>query len=303
MSFGVADLITVAILRERLIFLSKHPDYIEFMLLPFIVNKGLEELVGRQYIAQAVEFIMNNRIMVAPYYELEPKIRPAIAVVASGNEEQQFLGDEGFSCPTAIVQPRVYATFDALSISEDGMVISVPLAYDLQSKLWPGLYVKNGSIVRMIRGLAVKETQVDIYVTESISAGTPIKGWVAQSAETVKGYHINESVDRVRIQCKLQTTGDYSVHRLLSIVVRYCLKSSRLLFDSMGVQVATFSYTPPMPSEMTEMEFETVYTIEGLLKESWVIAEFQTPDYVQVEAAVTPDIETEEGDDSVVLVE
>jgi len=227
--------------------------------------------------------------LVAPHYELDLKHRPSISVIASGNEEGQYIGDEGFSSPTEMVEPNIYAEFDASSIQEDRLVILVAKDYGLTEKIWPGLWVKSDSgSVNKIRGVISGTSHDTICLETALLEDVSLKGWKVQSAESTKGYLINESQDKVHIQCKLQSTGDYSVHRLLGITMRYCLKSSRLHFDRLGLQVATFAYTPPMPTEQSELEFETVFTIEGLLKEGWIAKEYKTPTEIQAETIAVP---------------
>jgi hypothetical protein len=84
----------------------------------------------------------------------------------------------------------------------------------------------------------------------------------------------NASTDMVTVQMNLCTTGDPSIHRLLSIVLRYCLKSGRMDFENMGFQVPIISYTTLLPSEQTELEWESTYTIEGKFTDSWIDREY-----------------------------
>jgi hypothetical protein len=112
---GMADLITVAVIKNKLEFLSKNPTHLEFILGAFACDP-IRSYVGKEHLKQCIDFVTQNRIQVAPYYELDMKRRPSIGVVSSGREESMFLGDYGseghlnhFSLP-----PRIYAEMSSL---------------------------------------------------------------------------------------------------------------------------------------------------------------------------------------------
>jgi hypothetical protein len=278
--FGVADLITCAVIKQRLEFLSKNPSHLEFILSPFWCNKSLRDLVGAEHIKNCVDFVINNKITVAPYYEIDLKKSPSISIVSSGVEEIQTLGDYGDNVFNQTVKPIEYLNFDATLINADE--IHVSKEYNLERKLWNGVTLTNGTESRILKGMKVGgETDMStvLYLDTDLPTGTDMKGWLAQSSSVDKRYILSTSIDKVSVQIKLTTMGDYSIHRLLNIVLRYCLKKGRMDFENAGMQVPTFSYSPPILTEgESDIVFESVCTIEAKMPEYWIDHEFTSPD-------------------------
>jgi hypothetical protein len=142
------------------------------------------------------------------------------------------------------------------------------------------MYIKNGDYATRLQGIkpGVNGADDTLYLKDTIPTTVLLKGWQAQSSERYRGITLNASMDDVTVQCKLTTNGDYSLHRLFSVVLRYCLKRGRLIFDSYGMQVASFSYTPPMLSDQDEMEYESVCTINCKVTDTWIEKDWITPD-------------------------
>lgn len=278
--FGIADLITCAVIKNRLEFYAKNPLHLEFVLGGFC-SSPLLEMVGVDHLKHCIDFVVNNEIHVAPYYQLDATKRPSIAIVASGAENQQFIGDFGRFEQLAEkrLPPRVYASFDAKDIVNFRTGLAVSADLHLEEKLWPGLVITNGKFYATLRGVYVadgKETM--IHLEEEIPEGTALNGWRAQSFAREKGIEVHSSMDAVTVQGQLATTGDPSVHRLLGVVLRSCLKSGRHIFDAYGMQVATFSYQPIVASETTELEFTSNFQIEAKFTDSWISREFDLSD-------------------------
>jgi hypothetical protein len=272
--FGLADLVTCAVLKDGLQFLADHPAHLEFILGSFVNIPELKSLVGAEHIKECIEFITTNRMHVAPFYQIDIKKRPALSVVSSGSENVQFIGDYGSVQESRIVlPPRTYQSWDAKEISKCTMKVAKNL--ELEKKLWVGLVISNGTHSAILKGILVRDGEdTTLYLDREWDENPRLTGWSAQSDNTAKGYVVHSSMDDVRVQVKLTTNGDYTVHRLMSIVTRYCLKRGRLMFDRMGMQVATFNYTPPMLTDNTEFEFESVFTIDAKMMDSWIYEEF-----------------------------
>lgn len=280
--FGMADLITVAVINDGLKHFAKNPFHLEFVLGAFC-SEPIRSMVGPEHIKQCVEFISNNRIQVAPYYQLDTKHRPAIGVISQGRENQQFLGDYGAMSGDGdqryTLPPRVYAQFNATSITDDRQGLVVSREYGLDQKLWPGVILTNGFQTNRISGILVRDGHpTTICLNDKLPEGASLAGWRAQSQERARGVVAAASMDDVTIQLTLTTHGDPSVHRLLAVVVRACLKRGRLMFDMYGLQKATYSYTPPIVSDQAELEMESQFTIEAIYTDLWVDKEFDLND-------------------------
>lgn len=278
MSFGICDIITCEVIKDGLLHLSRNPKHIEHILGVFSCNDLVLKNVGREYLAQCIQYIMDNRVEVAPYYAIDVKRRPSISVISSGSEDTQFLGDYGFEQNMNMNMPAVvYAQWDATAISKDEMTVTAD--YKLDTKLWIGMFISNGQHTVRLTGILKKSGEpTTLFLDQELPDNTRLTAWTAKSSEKGRGATVSASMDAVTVQCKLTTNGDFSIHRLMSIVTRYCLKRGRLLFDQYGMQVASFSYTPPMLTEQDEHEFESVYTINAKFTDTWIEKEYDLAD-------------------------
>lgn len=275
--FGMADLVTCYVIRDGLQNLASNPDHCRYILGGFTTTP-LSSLVARDHIEQAVKFVTENAINVAPYYELDMQKRPSVAVVSSGGEDTQFIGDFGSYCVSKNkLQPEIYAEFDAKSI--EGDEIRVPRALKLEDKIWINVIVTNGTVSARVKGILVRDGEDTVLLLDKdLPDGTTLKDWKAQSLDRQKGLEIHSSMDKVTVQVNLSTTGQASVHRLLALIIRYTLKRGRQQFEAFGLQVPTFSYTPLMLGDADELEFQTVFTIETKVLDSWIDSEFDLND-------------------------
>lgn len=282
----VPELITTAVLQQQLKYLAQHPTHLQFMLGMFNKNV-LGKLVGPHYVKQAIDMISNNRIMVAPYYDLDMKHVPRISLVSSHSESQMYLGDIGTVDPDATIQqtlaPVTYAEFDVKSISGDTLFVSANL--NLDQTLFPGLTITNNETTRVLQGVLVRTGQdTQLVLNQAVDTSeVSLRDWKAQSGVGARGFVLGASTDDVTVQARLNTNGDPTVHRLLALVVRNCLKRGRLWFDLYGLQVATIAQTPMIAVEDTEIEYETLFTIQGKSTDHWVIQEFDTPEFIEAD--------------------
>lgn len=275
--FGVLDLLTVSLIEKKFKFYQDNPEYLRFMLCGYHNSQEMFDLVGPDYIKHAVDFITNSKINILPYFVLDSKSSPSISVIASGTESQQFIGEnagymESCSRP-AYFGPVIVAEWAASFI--EGNVMGVPPELRLDSKLWPGLIVTNGQYSVVIEGIVNSST---LCFKTDLPSDALLTGWRATTAGTNKLYALNASVDSATVQCKLTTTGEAGDHRLLGLVLRNILKSSRLNFDKMGFQNTKISYSAMMVTNQDELEYESVYSITGDCTEHWIDRVVQTLD-------------------------
>jgi len=277
--FGVLDLVTVTMIEKRIEHFKNNPDWLEYILCGYHGNRALFDMVGAEYIKQSIEYISQTKINVLPYYNPDLKQSPSISVIVSGNEHQQYIGELGFqelapaSKQTVMSNPIVVAEWNAKSI--DGNVMSVPPELSLDTKLWPGIIITNGTVSAVLDGIVDAST---LCLKEDLPAGIEPRGWRAQTAGSNKIYNISSSTDSVSVQCKLTSHGEPGNHRLLGLLLRASLKSSLLNFDKIGFQNTKISYTPMVLTNQEEMEYESVYSIDGVFTETWIASEVQGPD-------------------------
>lgn len=269
---GVLDLFVVTTLENKIKELIANPDRIEFLLCGFHANQQMLDYIGAPYVKQAVEYILNNKINIFPYYNLDMQKHPSVAVVCSGNEHQKFIGDYGQNETYQAVRPTVVAKFDAKSISGDSM--TVPTELNLKDKLWIGLVVTNGVTSNIISGI----DESTIYFKEPFPLETRLTNWQAQTLGSYKMYEVGASIDNVTIQIKITTMGDPSLHRIVQLILRGVIKSARLDFDNIGLQDISISYGSLALTNQDDSIFESVISIDGKFTDRWVIREFDTFD-------------------------
>jgi len=296
---SISDLIVVQTLKEGFQFLSTRPEHIEFILCGFQENPAIRKLVGPEYVKQAIEYVTQNRFYITPYYEYDVKRTPSVAVVASGGEAQQFLGDYGSEASGPIVcKPRVYVSWDAKAIDVANNTMMVSPEYRLETKLWRGVLVTDGTQELRVDGVLAREGQdTAIYFKSSTPiAMAALKGWNSQSGQPRKAYEISSSIDSVNIQCKISTVGDASLHRLAQIIVRYIIKSRRLLLDSQGLQCSTITYSPIILADQEEQLYESVVSIAAKAPESWIGAEYDMngEGRIDIQVLIEPEFPSEE---------
>lgn len=270
---GMSELIVVYVIRKGLEHFVNNPVELQYILGSFS-SDAIRDMVAPNHIAQCIDFIRNNKILVQPFYDLNTKHRPLISVTSGGVEDTQFLGDSGgyisrvreFDLP-----PIVYTEFVAVGFSEDRYGLQTTRDYMLHEKLWPGLIITNGVFSGTVDGILQRLGEpTTIYLKEKIPEGTSLVGWKAQSQDRGKGATVGASIDHVSVQITLTTHGDPSVHRLLQILLRGVLKKNRAFFESCGLQVPTFSYQPLMITDPNEMEVESSLKIETKFTDTWV---------------------------------
>jgi len=293
---GMADLVTTFVINDGLEQLAAHPDQCLFLLGAFC-GEPLNKLVNKDHINQAVELITSKKIIVAPYYELDMKYRPSVGIVASGVEDTQFLGDVGFIQQSLVLNPVTYATFDIKAVNLDTVNVSAGL--NLDQLLVLGCVISIGSFTAKLKGINVVAGQDTVlFLDTTIPPGTPFLNWKASSVPSSKAYEVLSSMDKVTIQVNLLTTGQSSVHRLIALIIRYCLKRGRQYFDQFGLQVPTFSYTPVICTDDSELEFQSTFTIETKVMDSWVFKEI---DPTQIVGITTTLHSTNPADEDVIL--
>lgn len=304
--FGIADLVTVFVIKDGLEFLSKNPDHIYYIFAGFD-HAPINTMVSPDHIKSVVEYISKNAINVGTHYDLDIQKLPSVAVVSSGVEEMQFIGDYGQTdtCRPIVAQPTVFASFDIKSASEDSIFVSY--YENLDKKLWIGLVVTDGRDFFRIKSIIPGHPSGDdpkdteIVLDKKIPDGYSLKGWKAQSLPKQTGYEVNASVDKVTVQINLSSSGAASVHRLLSILIRYCLKRGRRYFEHYGLQVPTFSYTPLMLTSPEELIYESTFTIETKVTDTWIAREFELNDNTKNVILGATAVPTDEDDDEVNL--
>lgn len=287
MGFNMADLAVTAVLEEKLEFLRNNPDHLNWMLGQFVRFPKINWMVGPNHIKQCVQYIMNVKPIVRPYYEMDLAKLPSIVMSSSQGESMQFMGDYGFESRQEMLKPLQIITIDVVSYDKNIVWID----RKTEEKLWPGLWISIGDFKSKIVSIfdKVDGVNVKMELADNVPVGTPLKDWIISTAKSEKWYTVNSSVDDVTTTITLTTMGEHGTHRLMSTVVRYCLKSSRMLFDDYGMQVARFIQQPIVLIDEEQMVWQTGFVMESKMADHWIEKEVNVDGGVLFDVDVIPD--------------
>lgn len=271
MSFIMAELVTTAVIENRLLYLSQHPDHINWMLAPFVTNKEVGRLVDARYVAECIKYITTVRPMVRPLYETDMAKLPSIIVASHQGEAQQFLGDYGGSVCAGDVSPTILLTFNAIGATSNTLITTDN--QNVEETVWPGLYLRSGDFVSRINSVYKLNGDVIVQLDKDLPSGVSLRNCEVITSANQKIYEFGSSIDNVVVNITLSTSGDHAIHRLMSTVLRYCLKSGRMLFDSYGMQVATFSQQQVIVADETQLVWQTNFVAEAKITDHWITDE------------------------------
>ena len=239
---------------------------------------------GSRYIKQCVDLITQNKITIVPYYLLDIVKLPSISVVADYRENLDFLGDFGNTCTTDIIPPAVITTLNAIKWPTElnGLVCNEHL--DL---LQAGLWLRQDQFITRIKYiLPASDNSSYTIFTEDDLPRIKLIDWEVVTNSHTKIAEIHTSSNDVEVMINLKSSGDIEVHKLLALVVRYCLKSHRLFIDSRGLQLGKSSQSYPIPYDQEQGIFQTNFNLNGKYFDSWIQYEETTKD-VNVEMIAT----------------
>lgn len=288
--FGLADMIVIEVIEKALLNLRNNPHHLEFILGGYHKSDFLKKLHGSNYIRQCVGLILENRLHVSPYYVLDTNRLPNVVVTAIYNEEQQFMGDFGSDCTLAL-QPKCYAKFNASELSTDLLTLKVTKPSSLEKVLRPGMFLCNGDF----------SVRIDMIVTgpvyTEISSQSPLlnklSGWEAKSSPQARFTVVNSSLNACTAMLKIKSSGDIETHKLLCMVLRYCLKFSRLSLENLGFQRTSVTQQMTILEDADQSIFATTFQISGVIADSWIVKESTSPEFLDIiMCAVPEDLET-----------
>lgn len=274
--FATVDYLITAGIQKRLDFLKHNPHHLAFIFSKFVCDKDIMDIVGPNYLKDAVEFITNNKLHVAPAYNLDENKLPSVAIISSGSESQQFLGDYGAGRVEKSAPPVIYDWFDANEIKGSDLIVSEN--YNFDKKLWRNIHIGNGTFITTLESVYNSNGKTVLALKDPIPEETSLKQWATMSDDKYRAYRYSASIDDITASITLTTSGSYSIHYLFSIVLRYCLKANRMYFDNHGFQVSTSKYSIPVINDQVENIFQSNYTLEGKFTEYWIDHEFDLPD-------------------------
>lgn len=285
--FGLADMIVIEVIERGLENLRQNPHHLEFILGGYHQSKFLKKLHGERYVQQCIDYITQNKIHVEPYYVLDTNRIPNIAVLATYHEDTQFLGDYSSTCSTLSLQPKCYAQFDATTLSADKLSVFAASSYKLENTIRPGMLLVNGDFSATITSVFVRDGQLtEIYINKK--APQKLKGWKVQSIAVPKFTRTASSLNSANVMIKMRSSGDIEVHKLICLVIRYCLRFGRLQLDSLGYQTTKLSQEMTVLEDPDQSIFATSFSMTGVIADTWIDAESTGPEFIDLKICAVP---------------
>lgn len=269
--FAISDMITIEVLEAGIENLRNHPEHLEFILGGYHQSKFLRKLHGSNYIRQFRDWINKNEIKIQPYYAPDTNVFPNISVTATYSESEQFLGDYGQSSAHNLTVASCLAHFDASELTDDLLELRVSNSYNLQRYAAPGKILANDEFMTEIEYVVIGPDYTSIRTKEAMPR--TLADWKIQDPHSVKKITVDASLNQTSVFIKVKSAGDVELHKLLCMVVRYCLKYGRLHFDSLGLMVPTFSQEMMVLEDPDQSIYSSVFTITGRIGDSWIISE------------------------------
>lgn len=276
-------------LKKQFSYLRDHPEHLEFLLSGFLLNDEMNNIYGAPYIDKAMKWISENEFYFTLGYRLDLDKLPNICVTyEGGSEERQFIGDYADTQKVSI-NTKTYAFFDIKDIDADGnLVVSKDL--NLTNKVWRRLLVKNKKFESQIIDFQTNKND-DLVLVLSLKADKtlPLSGWKAVSPLKAKSLVIGSSFDRARVTVYMNIAGDPELAELISCVLRYLLKQSRMYLLKNGMEDISFSHSAlNRNADFPESNvWLTQHTINGALQDQWIITESNGADKIQLTVKAT----------------
>ena len=281
--FVLPDLYVLYIIEDFFDGLRNNPEKLNYVLSSYARFDKMVEKTGDNYINECVSYIYDNRLKFVPGYDFNEDSFPCISTISYTDEKNQFIGDTGFQDimynelqnQQRVVIPTVYQEFSAVAQKEE--VLFVPQEYNLIRKIWRNIFITNQGFSSQLTGMKNTEIKISnkkvpvtaLYLDKKIPS-LDKKLWKAQTGPQEYIASLGASQDHATILIKLITTGDYSLHRLFILLLRYALKASRLSFEEAGLQNSTFSFQMPQEFSSSDKVFETNVIMSALITDHWI---------------------------------
>jgi hypothetical protein len=110
----------------------------------------------------------------------------------------------------------------------------------------------------------------------------PLERWEFRAYESGYVVTYGNSTDSVSARVFLRSAGDIEFHKLLRMIVRYCIKSGRQLFEFQNCQMMTMSMGEPQPDFTGESAsgFTTVFNLSFKSTDTWIIKKDKLPEKI-----------------------
>jgi len=280
--FSVADLIVMNAIEAGLENLRNNPHHLEFILGKYDDTPYMRKLHGSAYIRQCKELILKNKIFVKPYYVLDLAKLPSVAVIAQYTEDVLVLGDYGMQQEMAVIPPIVLGK--ALGVAWEttgyGLIVN---AEEVVDWIYAGAYLRQGTFTSRIDRIVPSTNGTVIIFCVDLLPRLKLIDWQVVTTESSRTATIHSSGNVANVSIDLKTSGDIETHKLIALVIRYCLRFGRYLMDENGLQITTTNQNFPSVYDEEQSIFQTVFTLQGKIWDNWIQSERNNPQGIQLE--------------------
>ena len=287
--FGLSDLIVINAIEDGLANLRANPMHLDFILGMYEHTPFMRALHGSAYIRQCKEFVLNNKIFVKPYYVYDLAKMPSIAVIAQYAEDLQFIGDTGFSEFEGELMPIKLCDILGVAWGEkDEQELIIGNAAAVQPQLYAGCYLRQDRFVTKVDCIIPIDEQRATIVCNDVLPRNRLIDWIAQTASSSRIAVINSSGNTTQVSIDLKSSGDIETHKLLALLVRYCLKRGRFLMDRNGLQISTTNQNFPVMHDEENSIFQTVFNLHGKILDNWIQYDQENQNYQNLTMCADP---------------
>jgi hypothetical protein len=287
--FAVADLIVIDAIESGLENLRNNPSHIDFILGKYEDTPFMRKLHGKAYVRQCKELILQNKIFIKPYYVLDLAKLPSVAVIAQYAEEIQVIGDYGMDQRTAIISPILLGNVKGVSWEITGYGLEVSDAASVTEFIYSGAYLQQDNFKSRIDYVyPLKSGQTCFIFCKDKLPQNRLIDWQVVTSESSRIATIHSTGNTANVSIDLKSCGDIEVHKLLALVIRYCLHKGRYLMDQNGLQITTKNQNFPGLFDEEQNIFQSVFSLQGKIWDSWIENEVNNDRYENMKLCATP---------------
>jgi hypothetical protein len=274
-------------IRDSFRYLASNTSHLNFILSSYVQKPSMSNIYAK-FIDQAINWIQKHseEMFFGLGYRLDSSQIPACAVTfEGGTESQQFFGDYGH-IENETKDPIKYALFNIKSINESGELV-VSNQYGLETRLWRELRIVHENKSWILKDIVyLPGKDLTLVMDHPVPKTETLLDWSAVSNDRALIRTVGTSLDSVTIKVYMDVAGDPEMCEMLSLIMRYILKQSRLDLMNNGLNEIVFSYSPIMRNEQYgHPAWSMQFNISGKLTDQWILTESEVPDKMKL---ITP---------------
>lgn len=268
-------------IRSRLEALKKDRNTLLYILDSYAFIPTINAIYGHQFIDSAIKYIEETDFNYCLGYRLDTTRLPNISVMfEGGNENTMALGDIGYlsEIPAA---PKKYFNFQAKEINGEFLKVRK----DDTISFWKGMKLFN-TITKQsyeIKEVLILE-DVELILDRTVES-SELMQWQAMRNVNYETWTIGSSLDNVNVKIYLDVPGDPEYCEIVSCLIRYILKSSRLALLHNGLNNPTISYSAI--GKNSDYDGQNVWTMEFTIRaeitDEWILKKEAIVDKMELE--------------------